>query len=283
MPVLCDGSAWNIQADPFHWFRLAMLREVLISLRTRCAPAFVQLGYRYAAVACVGRAARCAAAWAPHQESTRRRILTAMAEAPAGRNTAVILGSGPCLDLPMAELLSRFRRVMLVDVAHPPAALRLARRHGAIELLEHDLTGVARVLANPRTAAPPDPGCDLMLGEPDIGLVVSANLISQLPLVPLRQAGKRWPEADMPAYARAIVSAHLSYLRCFRCPTLLIGDVQRRVIDPDGRVTEMEDPLFGLSLPAGELEWDWTVAPVGELANGWSIVNRVRAIRLDRP
>ncbi|MFV3128046.1 hypothetical protein [Niveispirillum sp. KHB5.9] len=259
-----------------------MLREILISLRTRCAPAFVRLGYRYAAVACVGRAARCAAAWAPHQESTRRRILTAMAEAPEGKGTAVILGSGPCLDLPMAELLSRFRRVLLVDVAHPPAALRLARRHSAIDLLECDLTGVAAALANPAIPAPPAPGCDAFLGDQDVGLVVSANLISQLPLVPLRQMGKRWPDADRPAYARAIVTAHLEHLSTFSCPTLLIGDVQRRVIDPDGRVTEMEDPLFGVALPAGEMEWDWTVAPVGELSTGWSIVNRVRAVRLDR-
>lgn len=258
-----------------------MLRELLISLRTRCAPDFVRLGYRYAAVACVGRAARCAAAWAPHQEATRRRILTAMAEAPAVKGTAIIMGSGPCLDLPMAELLSRFHRVVLVDVAHPPAALRLARRHAAISLLERDLTGVAGALAHPEGDLPV-PSCGEFLDDGDVGLVVSANLVSQLPLVPLRQAGKHWPGTDLPAYARAIVAAHLNHLRGFSCPTLLIGDVQRRVVDPDGRVTEMEDPLFGADMPAGEMEWDWTVAPVGELSSGWSIVNRVRAVRLDR-
>ncbi len=259
-----------------------MLREILISLRTRCAPALVRLGYRHAAVACVGRAARCAAAWAPHQEATRRQILIAMTEVPATRKTAVILGSGPCLDLPMAELMARFRRVLLVDVAHPPAAQRLARRHGAIQLLERDLTGLADRLADPGQRDLPDPACDAFLNDGDIGLVVSTNLVSQLPLVPLRQATIRWPDTDLPSYARAIVTAHLDHLRGFDCPVLLIGDVQRRVIDPDGRVTEMEDPLFGKALPAGEMEWDWTVAPVGELSNGWSIVNRVRAVRLDR-
>lgn len=259
-----------------------MLREILISLRTRCAPALVRLGYRYAAVACVGRAARCAAAWAPHQESSRRRILVAMAEAPAGADTAVIFGSGPCLDLPMAELLSRFRRLVLVDVAHPPAVLRLSREQGSVRLVEHDLTGVAAALADPDTAAPPAPFCAAFCDDGDVGLVVSANLVSQLPLVPLRQIGRRWPDADLPAYGRAIVAAHLDHLRGFACPTLLIGDVQRRVIDPDGRVTKMEDPLFGAALPSGGMEWDWTVAPVGELSNGWSIVNRVRAVRMDR-
>ena len=58
---------------------------------------------------------------------------------------------------------------------------------------------------------------------------MSANLVSQLPLVPLRQMDKRWPGSDLPAYGRAIVAAHLNHLRGFDCPTLLVGDVQRRV------------------------------------------------------
>ncbi|OYQ32529.1 hypothetical protein CHU95_17220 [Niveispirillum lacus] len=259
-----------------------MLREILISLRTRCAPVFVRLGYRHAAVACVARAARCAAAWRAHQEATRTHILSAMAEVPDNRDTAVIMGSGPCLDLPMTELLARFARVILVDVAHPPAALRLTRQHSAIELMERDLTGVAALLTDSAQTTLPQPACNAFVEEAGVGLVVSANLVSQLPLVPLRQAAKRWPDTDLATYAKAIVTAHLDHLRAFNCPTLLIGDVQRRVIAPDGQVTEMEDPLFGAELPAGEQEWDWTVAPVGELSNGWSIVNRVRALRIDQ-
>lgn len=258
-----------------------MLAEFLISLRTRCNPVFVRLGYRYAAVACTGRAYRCAAAWAPHQEKTQACIIAAIAAAPAHQGTAVIMGSGPCLDLPMAELLSRFRRILLVDVAHPPAARRLARSHAAIRLVQGDLTGMAAALDDPATAHPPAPGCGLFLDNPDIGLVVSANLVSQLPLVPVRHAQKRWPAVGLAAFARSVVMAHLEHLRQFACPTLLVADVQRRVVGPDGRVTEMEDPLFGATLPKGEAEWDWTVAPIGELSGGWSIINRVRACRLD--
>lgn len=259
-----------------------MLREILISLRTRCAPALVQLGYRYASVACVSRAARCALAWAPHQERTKLAILVALADVPAGADTAIILGSGPCLDLPVPDLLARFRRLVLVDVAHPPAARQLARRHPGIRLVDCDLTGVAAALADPATSTPPPPGCDAFLDEPGLGLVVSCNLISQLPLVPWRQVQKRWPAADAERYARSIVQAHLDHLRRFACPTLLIGDVWRHVIGPDRRMQKNEDPLFGATLPAAPDEWDWTVAPVGELSGGWSVVNRVRALRVDR-
>lgn len=258
-----------------------MLREVLISLRTRCAAPLVALGYRYAAVACVSRAERCRRAWAPHQQNSRIAILSALDEVPAGKDTALILGSGPCLDLPMPELLARFNQVILVDVAHPPAARRWARHHVGIDLIEADLTGLSVRLMNPVGLAPPVPHCDLYADRSDIGLVVSVNLVSQLPLVPLRHVAKRWPAIDKNAYAAEIIHAHLDHLHRFTCPTLLIGDVERRVLDAEGNVSALEDPLWGVSLPPGP-EWSWPVAPVGELSGNWSIVNRVRAVRLDR-
>jgi len=258
-----------------------MIREILISLGTRCAPAFRQMGYRYAAVACVGRAGRCARAWAPHQAKSREQITQALADVPAHAEAAAIFGSGPCLDLPMDLLLQRFRRLYLVDVAHPPAARRLARRNPAIRLVDRDLTGVAAALHDPGQEQPPTPDNDAFADEPGLGLVVSANLVSQLPLVPLRHLRKRWPASDMTTFARDIIQAHLDHRRRFNCPTLLIGDIERRIVTPDGRTHAIEDPLFGLSLPAGIVEWDWSVAPVGEMPGGWSIVNRVRAVRLD--
>lgn len=257
-----------------------MLREWLTSLKTRCPPALVALGYRYAAIACLYRADRCAAAWAPHQRNTRQAILEAMRDTPPASDTALILGSGPCLDLPMAELLARFSRLLLVDVAHPPPALRLAARYPAIELVVLDVTGLADKLTTGTDENLVVPVPAAFLDDPRIGLVVSANLVSQLPLVPLRQMVKRYPQVDAAALGRAIVAAHVTYLARFACPSLLIGDVERRVLDGSGKLVEQEDPLFGVSLPLGR-DWDWTVAPVGELPGGWSIINRVRAVRLD--
>jgi hypothetical protein len=257
-----------------------MLREWLTSLRTRCPPDLVALGYRYAAVACLYRADRCAGDWAPHQRNTRQAILDAMRDASPACDTALVLGSGPCLDLPIPELLARFPRLLLVDVAHPPPALRLASRYPTIELVARDLTGMAVLLSSSDVEPPTVPVPTVFLDDPRIGLVVSANLVSQLPLVPLRRMAKRWPQADQGALGHAIVAAHVTYLSRFTCPVLLIGDVERHVLDADGKRVEQDDPLFGVGLPWGR-EWDWQLAPVGELSSGWSIVNRVRAVRLD--
>lgn len=255
-----------------------MLLEILTSWRTDCPPPLARLGYRYAAVACAARARRCAAAWAPHQQRTRTAILRAAADAdPAG--TALVLGSGPCLDVPVAELAARFRRVILADAAQLPAARALARRHPAVELATLDLTGMAAGLA--RGGPPPAPGCTAFLGDAGIRLVVSANLLSQLPLLPLAALARRLPDQELERMGRRIVEAHLAHLRGFAAPVLLVSDIERSRLAADGTALTREDPVFGASLPPGE-EWDWVLAPAGELPGGQQLRTRVRAVRLDR-
>lgn len=255
-----------------------MLWELWTSLRTDCPPDLRRLGYRYGAVACLARARRCAGAWAAHQRRTKDAIRAALARAGPG-DTALVLGSGPCLDLPMPDLLARFPRLVLADAAHLPPAKALARRHPGIELACLDLTGTAAGLVDPAAAEPPAPGCTAFLDRPGLGLVISANLLSQLPLLPVAHARDRWPGMDGQAYARAVLEAHLAHLRAFPCPVLLVADVARTTRDGQGMVVAQADPLEGLCLPDGE-EWDWPVAPPGELPGGRSVTNRVRAVRL---
>jgi len=254
-----------------------MLWELWTSLRTLCPPELRRLGYRYAAVACLARARRCAAAWAPHQARTQAAIRDAIATAGHG-DTALVLGSGPCLDLPLPELRARFSRLILADAAHPPQARALARRHREIELATLDLTGTAKALLDPRAMQPPSPHCAAFLDHPGLGLVISANLLSQLPLLPTERWARRWPERAPEPFARAVVDAHLAHLRAFACPVLLISDICRTILDRTGAVLSIDDPLAGAALPSGE-EWDWIVAPTGELPGGCTLVNRVRAVR----
>ncbi|ACI99445.1 hypothetical protein [Rhodospirillum centenum] len=260
-----------------------MLRELADSWLTDCPAPLRRLGHAYAATACAARGRRCARAWAPHRERTKAAIRAAVA-ASACHRTVLVLGSGPLADVPLADLTGRFGRVVLADAAQPPAA-RLAAwraRRGAVTLATLDLTGTAAALTDPASTAPPPPGCAAFLDDPGIDLVLSVNLLSQLPLLPLAAALHRWPETDADAYGRAVIAAHLAHLRGFRCPVLLVTDIARTTLDRDGRVVEREDPLFGVSLPAGTVEdWDWELAPAGELPGGRTHRTRVRALRLD--
>lgn len=262
-----------------------MLRELADSWLTDCPTLLRRLGHAYAATACAARGRRCARAWAPHRERTKAAIRAAVA-ACASRRTVLVLGSGPLADVPLVDLTGRFGRVVLADAAHPPAA-RLAAwrcRNGptAVTLATLDLTGTAAALTDPAVTAPPAPGCTAFLDDPTVNLVLSVNLLSQLPLLPLAAALHRWPETAADAYGRAIVAAHLAHLRGFRCPVLLVTDIARTTLDRDGRILERQDPLYGVALPAGAAEeWDWELAPAGELPDGRTLRTRVRALRLD--
>jgi len=241
-----------------------MLIEALESALTLTTPSLRRLGHAYAAAALCARARRQKRAWADHWQRTQAAILDGAGRVP-GRGTVLVLGSGPCHDVPVAALAARFSRVVLVDAAHPPAARWLARRHAAVDLRVADL------------AAPG--GCAALLDASAPDLVLSVNLLSQLPLAPLaRLSGDQPADQDLAAAGRAIIQAHLDCLRACLCPALLVADVARTITDAQGR-RQVEDPLFGLSLPPGP-EWDWPLAPPGELPDGRCITLRVRAVDL---
>jgi hypothetical protein len=259
-----------------------MIVEAVESLLTHCPSRWRRLGYAYAAVACSARARRRTAAWAPHQQRTRSAILAAAARC-AQKRTVLILGSGPLNDVPLIDLLAQFQRVILADVAHPPAARMAARRWPAVSLATVELTGLSGPLLDPVGEHPPVPAVSAaFLDQADIDLVVSCNLASQLPLIPLARASRRWPSLDEEALGHAIVAAHLAHLRRFRGEVLLICDVVRAVFDPSGGLERQDDPLYGVPLPEGE-EWEWDLAPPGELSSGHSVMTRVRAVRLSEP
>src|SRR5579871_6065867 len=95
-----------------------MFAELIEYAITPCPRYARRMGYLYEAVAIRARAARCRAAWAPHQERTRALLRRSLARCPR-RRKAVVLGSGACLDVPLAELAAAFGEVVLVDVVHP--------------------------------------------------------------------------------------------------------------------------------------------------------------------
>ncbi|HYE51512.1 MAG TPA: hypothetical protein VEB20_18075 [Azospirillaceae bacterium] len=253
-----------------------MLRELASSLLTRCPAPARRLGYAHEAAAIAARARRCAQAWAPHLARTRAAILRE-ARACRTRRTVLVLGSGPLLDVPLAELAGLFGRVVLADLAHPLSARRAAARHPNVALSTLDLTGTVEALAAGGAAAP-TPGCAAFLDDPGIDLVVSANLASQLPLRPMAALAD---EAARPSFAASVMAAHLDHLSRFRGRVLLVTDIERLYTAGDGTVLEREDPLFGaVPPPAGE-EWDWTLAPEGEAGCGYAVRTRVRAAVLN--
>ncbi|MFO7483165.1 hypothetical protein [Oceanibaculum nanhaiense] len=211
-------------------------------------------------------------AWQPHLEATKQVILEAVAACP-GRQSVAVLGSGALLDVPLGELLAAFRRVVLVDVAHPWRVRLRAALTPRVALLDADLTGIGGAVSP--GMEPPSPPDLPAVREAD--LVISLNLMSQLAYVPVSQLemlGQTEEQTD--AFAAGLVRAHLDWLRRLPGRVCLVTDVKRIVLDPQGGVIGEIGPLYGLALPEGGTEWNWNIAPIGEIAPDYEVRHRVR-------
>lgn len=221
----------------------------------------------------LSRSRRCRAAWAAHLAAARDTVARGCRTTDEKR-VAVILGSGLLDDVPLALLAATFRQVRLVDAVHMRPARRMARQYPNVRLVTAELSGSASCLGTGTTDLT-DPLADLC-GGADVDLVVSANLLSQLPIVPLDWFERRRLPPP-PDFGRRIVQAHLDGLARLSARVCLVADLEQVEEDRDGRVIERLDLLHGLRLPPPDRAWTWELAPFGEAARHRRHRHRVHA------
>ncbi len=234
-----------------------------------------RLGYAGDSVRLVSRSRRCRAAWVPHLAAAKDAVRAAM-ENLRRRDTAVVLGSGLLDDVPIDDLAGAFRRVVLVDAVHPWRGRWRARGHANVARLVHDLSGTQRLMLGRSEGF--DPVLPPVCAAAD--LVVSANLLSQLPIVPvarLEAAGRLGPWTDPEAFGACIVAGHLEALAGLSARICLVTDRNETEEDRDGRVLERIDLLYGVDPGPSPRSWDWVLAPFGEASRDRRLVHRVGA------
>lgn len=246
-----------------------MIAEAWAHLTTPCAQAPRALGYLREAIAVEARHRRHAAAWAPHLAATRAYIEQAAEAAPRG--AALIVGSGSLFDVPVDALAEKFDRVVLADIVHLRSARHKTRHHDNVEHRVVDVTGCIESLYKHLRLS--DESVPSVAGE--FALVVSVNMLSQLPILPMRWAEALGaPESLQTDLGRSVIDFHLAWAGTVGAH--VITDVER--IYTRGHDVEREDALLGAELPPGR-EWIWQAAPGGELGGGVSMDLRVRAFR----
>lgn len=263
-----------------------MLLDLLHLLTTPVPRTQRRLGYLRDSVWLQSRARRCRNAWAPHLEASRSVMRAAIA-ATESRGTAVVLGSGNLDDVPLACLATAFRRVVLVDAVHLRPALRRMRAFPNVEPLTADLSGAMALLTG--EAGDLDPRLPPVCAAPSTGLVISANLLSQLPIRPVErlEAARRpfgpWRPEDGDAFGRRIVEAHLAALAGLSARVCLVTDLDETEEDRQGRLHARHDLLYGVRLRAPEREWRWELAPFGEAGRHRRLIHRVAGSSQWRP
>jgi hypothetical protein len=257
-----------------------MLPEFLLHLVTTAPRELRRMGLVHDSIGLWSRGTRHRRSWHAHEARCHSAVGQAIARwigrGKQGRK-AVVLGSGLVRDVPLALMLAAFREVVLVDAVHLPIVrARMALRPG-VRLVTRDLSGLAGWLSG-AAGGRTDPVADLA-ADPEVDFVLSANLLSQLPLgvetfleKNPRLAG-RLP-ADL---ADRTIPWHLADLSRFDGQVCLLSDVEMREEDRDGRVTDRLDLMRGQSMPAAAEAWDWTVAPFGEIERDRRYVHRVQA------
>jgi len=262
-----------------------MMFDFLRAWLPECPPWARELGLWREHRAIARRHARLKTAWAPHLQASREAILAAAERCPQ-RRSALVIGAGDCLDVPVAELAAIFPKVVLADIVVGRTALGWARKFpGKVECVAWDASGALAAVAARRavlsaTEAPklfehaeagPPPG-----GETD--LVVSANCISQLGLVPGHALSAAAKDADLPdRCAKAAARRHLQWLAARPSVRILLADLERLNLSAEGKVLKRESlsARYGLARP--DRQWRWNLAPIPEWSPDFHRVHEVGA------
>lgn len=232
---------------------------------TRCPLHLREMGFVRELWGIRGRYLQFREQWDDHCRRARAVVLDAAGRCRR-RRTAVVLGSGWLHDVPVAELASNFDKVILVDLMHPFSVRWFLGRYRNVEAREADVSTVLEETwqaVERREAVLPVSRPDLFVGEEGVDLVVSLNILSQLPCMPswyLKKHGG-FGEGQVRAFERQIVEAHIDYLGRLPGVVCLIGDVEIITRTPTRAEVARRSTLYGASLPWRGEEWEWALVP----------------------
>ena len=113
-------------------------------------------------------------------------------------------------------------------------------------------------------------------GEPD--LVVSANFLSQLGMIPVDRLSASDLDEELPADCScAAARRHLAWLTARPGVRVLLSDVARLDVPPGGRELARRTIFERLNLRVPDQSWRWDLAPIPEWSREWHRVHEVGA------
>lgn len=251
-----------------------MILEFLEHLITPASYHAKKFGYLHQSIALRKRYERNSLAWQPHLENCRTVIENCL-QTKGKDQKVLVLGSGLLLETPIDLLLEKFDEVHLLDAFHPKSVRTLAVHSNAIKLIEEDLNGFFfRELGYSHLES--------STNFADYDFIISANVLSQLPLFPIQWAArsKSMQEGDLSKMIMAIFTNHLENLRKAKSGALLFTDVQREYLDRNSHVVRIEPSLLDFEMPIAMAEWVWNLAPIPEFSRSEALQLRVRAFSI---
>jgi hypothetical protein len=201
--------------------------------------------------------------WNSHLRRCRDFILKAVDSCKPQKIT--VLGSGWLLDFPITEILELGLSVWLIDIVHPPDAIRQISRLDNVELTEMDITGglIKEVWEKTRkiywfnklkTLEQIEIPDFTLSGDP--GMVISLNIMSQLEslLVDYLRKKSRADDEEFNKFRSDIQMKHLEFLTSYN--SLLITDINEIFTESPGKTSQKRSVI--IDLPEGRMRDSWT-------------------------
>lgn len=244
-----------------------MLKEIYQYLSTPARPYVRKLGLLKESVAMEARYQRCQIEWQSHYSQCQQAILQTVNKT-AVKNTIVILGAGSLRDIPLENLAKSFKRVILIDLLFLKQARNQVAKYPNIQLVEMDVTNGLEALLNVGSI-------DEMLVhlyenstklEFDADCIISLNLVTQIPLVPVARMVKKFnaDPAKLEKFAKLLIQQHLDLLNAQKGVKCLIADREISECDKQGKEIDCFNPAWDVIMPKVDTKWNWVAVPYKE-------------------
>lgn len=260
-----------------------MIRELFtyFSERPRLKEAR-SFGHLAESISLISRESRCQKSWLPHRLQCKNFIIENLQHAQHF-DSVLVMGSGPLHEIPIEELSKKFKKVVLVDIVHLKSTKDSVRHLNNLEFIEHDITELEGPLHRDHILKNHIPESFL---KDDLGLVLSVNLMSQLPIhlekYILKNLKNKFSQSEIQVFLQNSTSNHLSYLKLFNCPALLITDTAIHYCDKNDKILETDRNYDHLSMPEKNQSWSWNLAPIPEFQKDVAIKMDVSAFVLKK-
>lgn len=181
-----------------------------------------------------------------------------------------ILGSGWLLEIPLNEILEMNCRVNLIDIVHPPQLVEQIAGLEKVKFIEDDVSG-GLILNVWKLASgslfrrkKPINSVEIPLYKPrfDTGLIVSANILTQIESLPVELIRRKLKADDeeINDFRKRIQEKHIEFLSGKN--SVLLTDVCEIIKESSGNIRE--EPTLLAALPEARFkdEWEWNFEPV---------------------
>lgn len=227
-----------------------------------------KFGFQHDQQGIINRYLRETEGWNVHLNNCKNFILRASESKTKG--TAVILGSGWLLDVPVEKLSKNFERVILVDIVHPRQVEHKVKKFKNVDFIKSDISGfIMPVYEHIRNFKKNNIKKNLIEIEPlfshfglnDINhadFVVSLNLLNQLDILICDYIikFKIYNEIELLEFRKLIQKKHIQWLP--KTKTCLISDYLELNLDDKNELIR-EKKLVHIDLPLNNntKRWDW--------------------------